>query len=157
MNTQLLRNQGEALKQIAGDGVLDRFLHSDLMQTLKELYSQQGSCERIKNTPFPRQYAFFSNVVVWIFVLPLPLGLVREFAMKDANVALWQAVPYSVLISWIFTMMEIISDNSEDPFENYIHDVPMTALCRTIGIDLRQMLGETDLPLKVQPQDEILL
>jgi putative membrane protein len=35
--------------------------------------------------------------------------------------------------------------------------VPMTALCRTIEIDLRQMLGESDLPLApLQPTDGIL-
>jgi putative membrane protein len=157
MNTQLLRNQGEALEQLAGKGVLDRLCHLDLMQTLKELYTQQGTCERIKNTPFPRQYAYFSNVVVWIFVLLLPLGLVREFAMRNDQVSLWQAVPFSVLISWIFTMMEIIGDNSEDPFENYIHDVPMTALCRSIEIDLREMIGETHLLQKLQPVNDILL
>ena len=46
--------------------------------------------------------------------------------------------------------------NSEDPFEGRINDVPMTALCRTIEIDLRDMLDESDLPPKVQPKDHIL-
>ncbi len=155
--TQLLRNQGEALKQLHAQGLLDDFRHIDLMQTLKELYNQQGACERIKNTPFPRQYAFFSSVFVWIFVLLLPLGLVSEFAKLDAQNSWWLAVPFSVLISWIFTTIEIVGDNSEDPFENYINDVPMSALCRTIEIDLREMLGETHLPPKVQPVDDILL
>jgi len=53
--------------------------------------------------------------------------------------------------------MEIVGDNSEDPFENFINDVPMTALCRTIEIDLREMLGETDLPPKVMPEMDILM
>jgi putative membrane protein len=52
--------------------------------------------------------------------------------------------------------MEIVGDNSEDPFEGFINDVPMTALCRTIEIDLRQMLGEEDLPDAIQPIDDIL-
>jgi len=66
-------------------------------------------------------------------------------------------IPFSVLISWIFITMEIVGDNSEDPFENFINDVPMTALCRTIEIDLREMLGETDLPPKVMPEMDILM
>lgn len=47
--------------------------------------------------------------------------------------------------------MEIVGDNSEDPFENFVNDVPMTALCRTIEIDLREMLDETKLPEKIKP------
>jgi putative membrane protein len=53
--------------------------------------------------------------------------------------------------------MEIVGDNSEDPFEGFINDVPMTALCRTIEIDLREMLGETELPEKVVAENDILL
>jgi putative membrane protein len=44
----------------------------------------------------------------------------------------------------------------EAPFENDIHDTPMTALSRTIEINLRQMLGETELPPAVQPVDGFL-
>ncbi|MCX8211489.1 MAG: hypothetical protein OTI34_10605, partial [Lewinella sp.] len=66
-------------------------------------------------------------------------------------------IPFSMLISWIFTTMEIVGDTSEDPFENFINDVPMTALCRTIEIDLREMLEETDLPPKVMPEMDILM
>jgi putative membrane protein len=36
-------------------------------------------------------------------------------------------------------------------------DVPMTVLCRTIEIDLRQMPGETDLPEPIQPVNDILM
>jgi len=66
------------------------------------------------------------------------------------------AVPFSVLISWIFTTMEKVGSNSEDPFEGRINDVPMTSLCRIIEIDLRDMLDEKDLPTKIAPKDNIL-
>jgi len=52
--------------------------------------------------------------------------------------------------------MEIVGDNSEDPFEGFVNDVPMTALCRTIEIDLREMLDETDLPEKIKPVNDVL-
>jgi putative membrane protein len=53
--------------------------------------------------------------------------------------------------------MEIIGDTSENPFENSINDVPMTSICRNIEIDLRDMLGETDLPKRVQAVNNILM
>jgi len=89
-------------------------------------------------------------------VLLLPLAMVNEFE-KLGDGFLWLTIPFSTVISWIFMTMEIVGDSSEDPFENFINDVPMTALCRNIKIDLREMLGETDLPPRMLPVDGILM
>ena len=53
--------------------------------------------------------------------------------------------------------LEQVGRYTEYPFNNFVHDVSMTALCRTIEIDLRQMLGESELPLPVQPVNNILM
>ncbi len=155
--TQLIRRQGEELKNLLEHkGLLNHFRHMEMMRVLEEFYNLQGKCERIKNTPFPRQYAFFSKIFTWIFIILLPFGLVGQFA-EMGHAFSFLTIPFSVLISWIFVTMEIVGDNSEDPFENFVNDVPMTALSRTIEIDLREMLGETELPPKVQPVNDILL
>lgn len=155
--TQLLHRQGEEIRAAVAAGSLDLFHESTLHMVLRELYALQGKCERIKSTPFPRQYAYFSSLFVKIFALLLPFALVHEFHNIHDGWAIWIAVPFSVLIAWIFLTIESVGDNSEDPFENYINDVPMTALCRTIEIDVRQMLGETDLPEKIEPVNDILM
>jgi ion channel-forming bestrophin family protein len=157
MPAHILRRQSDDLQAIfEQENLIENFRHLEMMGTIRDFYSEQGRCERIKNTPFPRQYAYFSKVFVWIFVLLVPLALSTEFE-KMGDQYLWLVVPFSTLISWIFITIEIVGDNSEDPFENFINDVPMTALCRTIEIDLREMLGETDLPPRILPQDGILL
>ena len=154
--TQLIRIQGGHLKELLDKGMIEDFRHMELMGTLTELYNLQGACERIKNTPFPRQYAYFSTLFTWIFILLLPFGLIGEF--KDmGHHLMWLMIPFYVLISWIFYTMEAVGDNSEDPFENFINDVPMTALCRTIEIDLREMLNETDIPPKMQAKNGVLM
>ena len=155
--THLVKNQGQALRKLEREGLIENFRFVDMMQTLEELYNLQGKCERIKNTPFPRQYAYFSAVFTWIFAAMLPFGLVGEFGQFGEEAYVWLTIPFSVLISWIFTTIEVVGDNSEDPFENYVNDVPMTALCRTIEIDLREMLGETELPKKVEPVGDVLM
>jgi putative membrane protein len=157
--SQLLHHQGQQLQQLYAEGLLTELRQIDMMVTLKELYGLQGGCERIKNTPFPRQYAYFSTIFVRILVLLLPFGLIGEFSkLGEADGPfVWLTVPFSILISWIFTTIEIVGDSSEDPFENYVNDVPMTALCRTIEIDLREMLRETELPARIQPINDILL
>ncbi len=154
--THTLRLQSDSLLQELRTDNLNNFEHIEMMNCLKDFYADQGKCERIKNTPFPRQYAYFSKVFVWAFVLLLPLALIGEFQKSFQN-TLWVVVPFSTLISWIFLTIEIVGDNSEDPFENFINDVPMTALCRTIEIDLRDMLHETDLPPRILPENGILM
>lgn len=154
--TQIVRLQGDHLKQLMEElGLIEDFRHMEMMRVLEEFYTLQGKAERIKNTPFPRQYAFFSKVFTWIFMLLLPFGMVGEFSSAGHDL-IWLTVPFCVLISWIFYTMEIVGDNSEDPFENFINDVPMTALCRTIERDLRDMLGETELPEGIKPLHDVL-
>jgi putative membrane protein len=53
--------------------------------------------------------------------------------------------------------MEIIGDYTENPFEGMANDVPMLSLCRTIEIDLRQMLGEKSLPKPVEIVNGVLM
>lgn len=155
--TQMIRKQGERLAELNDKyGLIEEFRYMEMMRVLEEFYNLQGKCERIKNTPFPRQYAFFSGVFVWIFILLLPFGLVGEFA-EISHSFIYMTIPFSILISWMFYTMEAVGDSSEDPFDNMINDVPMTALCRTIEIDLRDMLGESELPEKIQADNGILM
>lgn len=153
---QLLRQQGAELRLLREQrGLLNDFQHVNMMTTIEELNNLQGGCERIKNTPFPRQYAFYSALFVWIFAALLPLGLVGEFD-KIGPYHFWLTVPFSVLVSWVFYTIEVVGHTSENPFENEMNDVSMTAICRTIEIDLREMLGETTLPPKIAPVEDIL-
>lgn len=158
--THLIKNQAKQLVDLKKKEIIDGFQEDQLQSVLEECYNLQGMCERIKNTPFPRQYGYFSKIFTWIFVLLIPFGLLNVFGSEDMGGSkAWYEflmIPFSVLISWIFVSMESIGDNSEDPFEGRINDVPMTALCRTIEIDLRDMLDEEELPDPVQPQDNIL-
>ncbi|MBP2834122.1 hypothetical protein J8281_18135 [Aquimarina sp. U1-2] len=161
--THLVKNQGLHLQKLCDLKKITEFDKVLFHATLEEFYNLQGKCERIKNTPFPRQYAYFSTVFTWIFMLLLPLGLLNIFENELHKIAdelhpwfIFLMVPLSVLLGWIFYTMEKIGSNSEDPFEGRVNDVPMTALCRTIEIDLRDMLDEHELPVKIKPKDNIL-
>ncbi|MEL6110653.1 MAG: bestrophin family ion channel [Planctomycetota bacterium] len=155
--TQIMRMQGEHLRKLSDEHkLLTEFRLIALTDLVTEMYTLQGKCERIKNTPFPRQYAYFSLVFTYIFVFLLPFGILRELGSSE-NSLIWLTVPLSAVISWIFYTMESVGDASEDPFENFVTDVPMTALCRTIEIDLRQMLGETEVPKPLTPVNDVLM
>ncbi|HEY1031100.1 MAG TPA: bestrophin family ion channel [Flavipsychrobacter sp.] len=154
--TQLIRKQSKDLEYLYNNGIIDSYHHVEMTRTLAEFYNQQGAAERIKSFPFPRQYAYFSSVFTWIFILLLPFGLINEF-QKMGEEFEWLVVPFHLLIAWVFNTMEIVGASSENPFENSINDVPITAICKTVEIDLREMLGEADLPPKPEPVHDILM
>ena len=156
--THLLRHQSEELRALNERGQLTEFRQVAMMQTIQDLFNAQGGCERIKNTPFPRQFAFFSFVFVWIFAAILPLGLVEEFDSRQAlgQYHVWLMVPFATLVSWVFNVIEVVGHTSENPFENDIYDVPMTSICRSIEIDIRELLRETELPPRVEPVNDVL-
>lgn len=162
--THMLTHQGTRIAGLVKAQRLDLFHQIAMMELVTELYSLQGQCERIKNTPFPRQYAEFSRVFTRMFGLLVPFGLLDVFGdhVDKALTTLQTLTPVipmlmaSWLITWVFTTMEGIGDASEDPFERSMNDVPMNALSRAIEIDLRQILGETEVPPKEEAIDDIL-
>jgi len=153
---QIIKKQSEEVLKLRERGLIDDFRHMEMMRILEEFYNLQGKCERIKSTPLPRQYAFFGRLFVIIFLILLPVGLVGLFSQMGHSF-MWLAIPFNVIISWVFITMELVGDSSEDPFEGYVNDVPMTALSVTIERDLRDMLLETDLPPSTQAVEGVLM
>ena len=86
----------------------------------------------------------------------IPLGMLQEFEKFGAHLV-WLSIPFSTLSGWVFTTMEKIGESSENPFEGSANDVPISQMSRTIEIDMREMLGETDLPPALQPKNNIIL
>jgi putative membrane protein len=61
-----------------------------------------------------------------------------------------------VIVAYAFFGLDVVGDELEMPFGNDPNDLPLDAISRMIEINLRQRLGETDLPLPLKPVDEIL-
>lgn len=154
--TQLISLQSKQLKELVDQGLLDDFRHMTLASLLKELYDQQGKCERIKNFPYPRQFASINLFFIRLFVILVPFGLLQEFA-KLGDQFVWLTIPFSVMVSWVFNSMERVGESTENPFEGSPNDVPITSMTRTIEIDLREMLDETEVPPALQPVNSILM
>ncbi|MBL0314961.1 MAG: hypothetical protein IPP69_03970 [Flavobacteriales bacterium] len=105
----LISEQSRELERLRTMNVIEDFRHIDLQKLIQNLLNHQGGCERIKNFPFPRQYAYFSGVFVWIFVLVLSFSLLRSFGEIGENYV-WMVIPLSVLTSWFLMTMELIGD-----------------------------------------------
>lgn len=142
--------QSVRLKELYKLGQLEKEAYVyGLMVSIKEFFAAQGRCERIKSTPLPRQYGFFTKSFVWVFVLLLPFGLVQHLG--------WGTLPIYIILATIFTITELIGSRTEEPFEGKLEDVAMSSVCRKIEIDLRQQLGESEIPPLLEPKEGVLM
>jgi putative membrane protein len=154
--TQIIDQQSQDLQHLRKLDLIDDFRHMELQKLLNDFYTHQGKCERIKKFPLPRQYGSMSFIFVGIFIFLLPLGMVSEFHKLGEHGA-WVSIPFTILIGWVYLMMELIGDYSENQFEVLGNDIPMLSLCRVIEIDLKEMWGETDIPPAVEAKNGILM
>ncbi|MCE7921715.1 MAG: hypothetical protein DYG98_01545 [Haliscomenobacteraceae bacterium CHB4] len=144
------------LQYLRERGLIDDFRHMELQKFVSMMYDEQGKSERIKNFPFPRQYATIPLLLIKFMSVLLPFALVAEFE-KAGPFYVWMAVPFNGIVTWVFILMEMIGDYSENPFEGTYNDVPISNISRTIEIDLKEMLGEKDIPAPTQPVDGMLM
>lgn len=144
----LQQAMGALLREAKQNGWLDRLEWQSMDRNLDDLADAQGGTERIKNTPLPKQYDVFPMLFVQIYCLLLPIGMVENLG--------WFTPLGSTLVGWMFLALDKIGRDLEDPFDNKIYDVPLTAICTTIEINLRQLLGETSLPQPERPVNGVL-
>lgn len=174
--TASLNLQSKHLKKLKDKGLIWEFAFLEMERIIIELFTLQGKVERIKNFPYPRQFATLNLFFIWIFIFLLPLGLINVFDAIGTEILesynhsnrfievigrgfVWLAIPFSVIISWIFHTMERIGEVSENPFEGIANDVPITSMSRGIEIDIRQMIEDDPelIPDPIEAQKHILM
>lgn len=179
-----LNLQSHHLKKLLDEGLIEDFRHMEMQAMLTEFFTLQGKVERIKNFPYPRQFATLNYYFVWIFIFLLPLGMMHEFEKIGMEVVdaiqahmkvhtsplhpivefvgmyfIWFTIPFTVIVSWIFQTMERIGENTENPFEGNGNDVPITTMSRGIEIDIREMIGDDPelIPAPIETQFDVQL
>jgi ion channel-forming bestrophin family protein len=138
----LLQRLGVRIKDGARNGIIGQFDPITLEPNLAALNGWVAGCERIKHTPTPRQYDYFTRVSVGVFSTILPF---RLSSVVTHHKPLWIIV-LSVLISGVFVVLERVDSAVDAPFANLITDVPMTSITTAIERDLREQIGKTELP-----------
>jgi len=161
---QLLAMQSKTIKQLLDEDKIDNFKFLEFEKMVKELYEHQGKSERIKNFPYPRQFASSNTYFIRMFSIMLPFGMLKEFDKLNESVdgimkgnMVWLVIPFTMLISWFFTTLDQIGEGTENPFEGGANDVPISQMSRTMERDMREILGETELPEALLPKNNIIL
>lgn len=148
----VLSLQSKHIRLLKEKGHIWEFSFLELENVLKEFFTLQGKSERIKNFPYPRQYATLGYDFVNFFILVLPFGVVPEFAKIGASLIqdhpdigvyfIWLSIPFSAMVSWVFNTMQRIGTVGENPFEGSANDVPITTMSRGIEIDMKEMIDD---------------
>ena len=164
-----MKLQSNKMQNLKLNGYLESFRHMQMTHVLGELIDAQGMAERIKNYPYPRQFATLNNYLLRVFIILLPFGVMSEFERIGKSILLtgtsdgfvywinnhfvWLAIPFSIVISWIFYTLERVGDVTENPFVGLSNDVPITTISRAIEIEMLELIGvdQEQIPKPILP------
>lgn len=140
----LMQSHARDVARLAADGGLTDYQRVTMDDTLTRLTDSMGKAERIRNTVFPLTYRVFLHAFIYLFIALLSISL------GEINGG-WQILITNV-IAVAFFLLERTATHMQDPFANRPTDTSVTAIARTIEINILQLLGEKDVPEPLRAQ-----
>ena len=137
---------------MAEEGLLSDYHRIAIDETFTRLTDSMGKAERIKSTVFPRTYRLFLHMFLHMFLYLFITVL--AFALAELGGA-W-AVAITTLIAIPFLLLEKTALHMQDPFANRPTDTAMTAIARTIEINLLQLM-DAEVPPPLAPEGFYLM
>lgn len=148
----ILSLQSKHLRKLTDEKKFWDFSLLNFQQQINELTALQGKSERIKNFPYPKQYASIGYHFVHIFMWLMPLAIIPTFSVMGIDISkshsfignhfIWLNIPFTVILIWVFNTMLRIGLTGENPFEGSPNDVPISNISRGITRDLLQLIDE---------------
>ena len=145
----LLSLHTQQIQRLFQQEAINPFQQIQLNDTLVRLCESMGWAERIKNTVFPTNYRRLVHFLIYLFLGTLSLSLV------ESN-GIW-GIPLLVMFAVTFFLVERTARYLQDPFNDVPTDTPVTAIARTIEINLRQLLNEENLPAPLPAESFYLM
>lgn len=139
----ILNIQSRDLQQLYANKIIDGYQFIQLNEMLVRLTDSMGMCERIKNTVFPTTYTYLTKVFIWLFVVSFTLVISQDMG--------YWSIFMGWIIGFVFVSTQINGMSLVNPFENNSSGLPLNNICRTIEINLLQMLKEEDIPEPIKP------
>ncbi|AKQ47186.1 membrane protein [Rufibacter radiotolerans] len=137
------------LNQLYQEKVLRQMQQTQLAATVGRLCDSMGKAERINTTVFPATYSMFIHFFIYLFLVILSFTLVESIGIYE--------IPVLTAVASTFFLIEKTAKEIQDPFRNRPTDTAVTAIARTIEINLKQMLGEKDVPEPLKPDGYFLM
>lgn len=145
----LLRLMSADLARMKASGRISDIQYQLLEASIDQMGAVQAACERIRSTPLPFGYTLLLHRTAYLFCFLLPFGFVDSLG--------WGTPFVAALVAYTFFGLDALGDELEYPFGTQLNALPIEALAATIEINLREAMGETDLPPLPQPRDFLLM
>ena len=145
----LLRLLSADLARLRAEDRITDIQYQMLDASVGQMGAVQAACERIRNTPLPFGYTLLLHRTAYLFCFLLPFGFVDALG--------WGTPFVAALVAYTFFGLDALGDELEDPFGNQPNALAISALADTIEINLREAMGEIDLPPPPLPKDFILM
>jgi len=140
----ILQLNTRQITDLRGEGSLELFSQVQINNTLVNFSNAMGMAERIKNTVFPQTYRLFLHYFIYIFVVTLSIAL--------TDIDSFFEIPLLLVISSAFFLLEKSATHLQDPFNNLPTDTAMTTIATNIEINIKQLIGDPDVPEPLQPE-----
>jgi ion channel-forming bestrophin family protein len=134
----LLQNQSLDIKKARDKNLITDFGQLRLDEIVMTNVDNMGMCERIKGTVFPSPYNLLLHITIYVFAITLTISITDYTGVIE--------IPCTIIISSIFLAIERVAVLLQDPFENNPSDIPVSTIAKKIEIDLKQMMGDRNLP-----------
>ncbi|MCC9135422.1 bestrophin family ion channel [Pontibacter silvestris] len=145
----LLMLQMDDLKELYETEAINSFQQVQINSTITRLCDSMGKVERINSTVFPVTYRIFIHFFIYLFLIILSLALVETVG--------WFEIPILTLIASTFFLIEKTAKHMQDPFKNKPTDTAVTAIARTIEINIKQILHRPNVPEPLAPEGFYLM
>ena len=141
----LMLRMGADLQQCLQEGRIDPCLAASIDATVSAIAGAGAACERIKSTPIPFSYTLLLHRTAYMYCFLLPFGLVDSIGFMTPLVV--------AIVTYTFFALDALGDEIEEPFGLEPNDLPLDAICRSLEINLRESLDDTDIPPPLVPVD----
>jgi putative membrane protein len=108
-----------------------------LDKELKGLTDTLGACERIRKTPIPYSYSLFLKKFIFAYTITMPFGMASDFK--------YWTVPIVTFILYVFSSIELLAEEIENPFGDDTNDLPTDDIAVTIKNNVHEIF-ETSRP-----------
>ena len=134
----LLRLLGKKLGQVRRQQLSSDLMIQNMDERVTSMTIVLAACERIHNTPLPFAYTLLVHRTTYLYCFMLPFGLATSLG--------WVTPLVCGVIAYTFFGLDALNEEITDPFGVAANHLPLSAISRTIEINLLEALGETDLP-----------
>lgn len=128
---------------------IDSMQFKMLEELVQKLALAQASCERIQNTPIPFGYTLLLHRTAYTFCFLLPFCF--------ANTLGWATPFVTALAAYTLFGLDALGNELEEPFSMGANALPINALTEMIEIDLKEAMGDREIPAMPVPKEFVLM